>query len=74
MEKAIAYNDKGLQGIGWIIFFIRDCGGLQATYMDEWRIWKGSPPPSNAAPWESEYMYIIVDENGNMLDGRIVLQ
>ena len=66
MEKAIAYNDKGLQGIGWIIFFIRDCGGLQATYMDEWRIWKGSPPPSNAAPWESEYMYIIVDENGKI--------
>lgn len=66
MEKAIAYNDKGLQGIGWIIFFIRDCGGLQATYMDEWRIWKGSPPPSNAAPWESEYMYVIVDENGKI--------
>ncbi len=66
MEKALSYNEKGLQSSGWMLFFMRDCGGLQASYMDEWRIWEGSPPPSNAAPWESEYMFVVVDENGNI--------
>lgn len=62
--KSIGYKNNKPCSVGWEFSFMRDCNGLQAKYIGEWSTWKGSPPPSNASPWEYEFMFITVDEKG----------
>ncbi len=62
--KSIFYKNEKAASAGWGFCFIRDCNGLQSSYVGDWDKWKGSPDPVNAAPWEKEFMFIIVDDKG----------
>ena len=62
--KSISYkNDKAIS-VGWEFCYMRDCNGLQASYVGGWDKWRGSPDPVNAAPWDAEFMFITVDDRG----------
>lgn len=62
--KSINYENEKAVSAGWAFCYMRDCNGLQATYVGGWDKWKGSPDPVNAAPWDSEFMFITVDDKG----------
>lgn len=62
--KSIFYMNDKAASAGWGFCFMRDCNGLQASYVEDWDKWKGSPDPVNAAPWEQESMFITVDDKG----------
>lgn len=62
--KAIRYKNDKATSAGWEFCYTRNCNGLQASYVGDWDIWKGSPSPVNVAPWEQECTFIIVDDKG----------
>jgi len=62
--KAFSYDNQQVCNAGWFFCYMRDCNGLQSSFVDEWSTWKGSPAPSNAAPWDYEFIQIIIDDLG----------
>lgn len=62
--KLISYKNEKAASAGWRFCYTRDCNGLQASYVGDWEIWKGSPAPVNTAPWDQECTFIIVDDKG----------
>lgn len=62
--KSISYKNGKATSVGWEFCYMRDCHGLQASYVGDWSKWKGSPDPANAAPWSAESMTIIVNKKG----------
>lgn len=69
--KSVFYKNETATSAAWGFRYMRDCNGLQASFVSGWDIWKGSPDPVNAAPWDAEGIFIIVDDEGiAMFDTR----
>ena len=64
-EKAIAYRNHWPVSYGWQCIFTRNYNGLQLQGLfDHHRIWRNSPPPSYAAPWNQEKIMVYVNSEG----------
>lgn len=64
-EKAIAYRNHWPVSYGWQCIFTRNYNGLQLQgLLDHHRIWRNSPPPSYAAPWDQEKIMVYVNSEG----------
>lgn len=69
--KSVFYKNETATSAAWGFRYMRDCNGLQASFVSGWDIWKGSPDPVNAAPWDAEGIFVIVDNEGiAMFDTR----
>lgn len=64
LEKAIGYSGDRIVNEGWQFTFTRNCNGLQASFVDNYDIWRNSNAPCLAAPWEPECLFIYVDDKG----------
>ncbi len=62
--KSIFYKNEKASSAAWEFCYMRDCNGLQASYVGDWTKWKGSPDPVNGSPWGLEFMFITVDDKG----------
>lgn len=63
-NKAIAFSGIESLAIGWDFVFTRNNNGLQTPYVDYFDLWSNSAAPVNYAPWDSEFYFVFVDENG----------